>query len=321
MPAKKLKVGLSALLNANETAHSRTFLRGITLSINEMPEVAKMDFVFADDGASPKRALEVADYFVGNGVEVVVGHFSSDSAMSASEIYARHNIPLLLPAATASKVTRGKSNAFRICPSDSLLAKRLVTYVQRKGWTRLSVESDTSLHGIMLADEIRDQAKRMLLHLVDESFSADALIFAGRLKASADYVIGKRAEGYGGPIVLTDDAASPKVLADMDDPGELSIIGFAAASMIDEASAISRAHRASFGEEPDVYFLETVAAMSIAAQLAGWEGDRVEAVRTGEFPTVVGAVSFAEGERRNPPHAIWEPRGNHRLEAIQIMSD
>jgi ABC-type branched-subunit amino acid transport system substrate-binding protein len=320
MPAKKLKVGLSALLNANETAHSRTFLRGITLSINEMPEVARMEFLFADDGASPKRALDVADYFVESGVEVVVGHFSSDAALSASEIYARHNIPVLLPAATASKVTQGKGNAFRICPSDALLARRLVRHVQRKGWTRLSVESDTSLHGIMLAEEIRDEARRKLLRLVDESSSADVTIFAGRLKASADYVIAKRAEGYDGPIILTDDAASPKVLSDMEDPRELSIFGFAAASMIDEAFGISTAHRASFGDEPDVYFLETVAAMSIAAQLAEWTGDRVEAVRTGQFSTVVGTVSFEEGERRNSPHAIWEPR-NNRLEPVQIITD
>lgn len=320
MMGERLAVGLTAILDPRRTAHARTFLRGIVTAINNMPDVAALRFVMADDGASGARAVEVAEGFVRGGVDLVVGHFSSDAAMAAARVYERHGVPLLLPAATASRVTHGTTAAFRLCPSDTLLARRLVAFAGTQGWPRLSVEADPSLHGRHLADEIRAEAVRAGLDLTDDPWAADAAVFAGRLGESAAYLSGRRAEGYRRPIVLTDDAASPELLARVRDPGNLAVIGFVAASMLDGTGPMAGAHRASYGEEPAVYFLETVAALTIAAQLSRMPGDRLEHLRTGRFATVLGEMSFEGGECRNPPHALWQAR-NGRLEPVRLLID
>lgn len=319
MAGKRLTVGLTALFDPRRTAHARTFLRGIAVAVNTLPEVAALRFLMADDDASGPRAVEVARGFVRDGADLVVGHFSSDAALSAAEVYEHHGVPLLLPASTASKVTRGRAAAFRLCPSDALLARRLIAFVRNEGWERVSVEADASLHGRLLADEIRSEAERAGLCVVDGPWSADAAVFAGRLGASAGHLARMRADGYRRPIVLTDDAAAPELIEGIPDPGELAVIGFAAASMVDAAKSVAGAHHASFGEAPAVYFLETVAALSIAAQLSRTGGDPLERLRNGRFPTAVGEVSFENGERRNPPHAVWCAR-NGRLEPVRRLS-
>ncbi len=319
MANERLTVGLTALFDPRRTAHARTFLRGIAVAINSLPEVAAMRFLLADDGAAGPRAVEVAEGFVRDGVDLVIGHFSSDAALSAADVYERHGVPLLLPASTASRVTHGRTATFRLCPSDALLARRLVGFVRAEGWTRISVEEDTSLHGRLLAEEIRTEATSAGLALAEGPWAADAAVFAGRLGASAGHLARLRADGYRRPIVLTDDAVAPELTAGLPDPGELVVIGFAAASMVEGATAAAGAHRLSFGEEPAVYFLETVAALSIAAQLSRTRGDHPERLRNGCFPTVLGDVSFANGECRNQPHAVWRPRGG-RLEPTRLLT-
>lgn len=320
MPGERLTVGLTAILDPRRTAHARTFLRGIVMAINTMPDVAALRFVTADDGASGARAIEVAEGFVRGGVDLVVGHFSSDAALTAAGVYERHGVPLLLPASTADKVTRGTTVAFRVCPSDTLLARRLVAFVGTEGWSRISVEADPSLHGRHLAEEIRAGAARAGLDLTDDPWAADAAVFAGRLEESAAYLAGRRSEGYRRPIVLTDDAASPALLARVPDAGTVAVIGFVAASMIDGTGPIAGAHRVSYGEEPAVYFLETVAALTIAAQLSRMQGDRLKHLRNGRFATVLGEMSFEGGECRNPPHALWQARDG-RLEPTRPLLD
>ncbi len=100
---KKLEVGISALFEPQVTRHARTFMRALAVARSHFPGLSQVKFIFRDDGASQETALAVVRYFIQQGVDLVVGHFSSDAALSAAQYYRQAGIPLLTPAATMDR--------------------------------------------------------------------------------------------------------------------------------------------------------------------------------------------------------------------------
>ena len=307
MNAPRLKVGVSALFDPAATPHARTFLRALAVAAAEFPEVAALDMVFLDDGADPRRAEAVARRFLEQGVEAVVGHFSSDAAQAAAGLYAQAGVPLLTPAATLSALTRRWPNVFRLCPPDGALALRLVDFARGRGWRSLSVESDASAHGRELAREIRREAEAADVALLEGPAQADAAVFAGRLAASRRFLVDQRANGHAGPIVLTDDAASPHLLAGLPDMGPLDVLSFSPPARGEPGIAhLLRAHHAMFGTEPDVYFIESVTALLAAAALRGrGAAERLRLLREDAIATPLGSLRFRAGELARSSHTVW----------------
>lgn len=107
MRARQLTVGMSAVFDPAVTAHARTFLRAVCVARNYIPQLVNARFLFADDAADPTIAGDVAARFVNAGVDLVIGHLSSDAAVAVSETYLEAGISLITPAATADAVTEG----------------------------------------------------------------------------------------------------------------------------------------------------------------------------------------------------------------------
>ncbi len=314
MSAHRLKVGVSALFDPSVTPHARTFLRALAVAADQFPEVAALQTVFLDDGAEPARARDVAQRFLGDGVEVVVGHFSSDAAQAAAGLYAQAGVPLLTPAATLSALTRHWPNVFRLCPPDASLARRLVDFACAEGWRRCSVECDASAHGRELAREIRCEAGKAGVWVPTGPAGAEVAVFAGRLAASRQYLIDKRTGGHTGPIVLTDDAASPHLLAGLLDMGSVFVLSFSPPrGEHDGMRRVLRAHFSMFGSEPHVYFVESVAALALAAALRDHDAeDRLRLLQDRAIVTPVGSLRFHAGELAQASHTVW------RAEAGQL---
>lgn len=310
MTARALRVGISAIFDPRRTAHARTFLRAIAVAVNHLPGVAALDLRYADDGADGVRAAAVARQFRQQRVDLVLGHFSSDAAAVAAGVYARHGIPLLLPAATATMLTAQGPQVFRVCASDAMLAERLVGHAQARGWRSLSLEHDGSLHGRLLVEAIGASARRAGLTVHDgAAAAAEAAVFAGRLAPSGAFVASRRAAGDARPLLLTDDAVSQHLFDGIAAPGDVTVLGFPCTSMVAPAQTLALAHRRMFGTAPDMYFLESCAALAIAAQLAAGGGDLAARLRSERFSTPAGAIAFHDGERRAAPHAVWRAHG------------
>src|SRR5690606_10720909 len=97
-PLRSVKVGVSASLDPARTVHTQGFLNSVEL-FNRTRDFP-FHLVWTDDGASAHRARAAARQMIASGVDVVVGHFASDAAASALEMYQDSGTPVLLPAAT-----------------------------------------------------------------------------------------------------------------------------------------------------------------------------------------------------------------------------
>ncbi len=311
MEKSSLKVGVTAIFDPRITPHARTFLRALAWARNFEPGLAGIEFVFADDGADAQVAKSVANRFLRAGVDLVIGHFSSDAAVAAMEVYEKAGIPLLTPAATADALVAEHPLAFRLCPADGRLADRLLELVKEKGWARLQLESDDSYHGRSVAAAVRDKGIGSSIQFT--ASSAQAVVFCGRLGASQRFVDERIGRREAAPIILTDDAVSPRFKLGEAEIAPVLAVGFRPPNHHRDAARVVRQYRLLFGSEPETYFLESCAAFQIAAQLAATRSPRSIAVRLGSevFATVLGPVSFEDGELPTQTHAVWElgPQG------------
>jgi ABC-type branched-subunit amino acid transport system substrate-binding protein len=306
MKERSFKIGITALFDPWQTAHGRTFLRAVAFFRNGNKASPNTEYCFSDDGASAINAVGVAKSFISQNVDIVVGHFSSDAASAAILEYERAGTPLLMPAATTSSITKGKSCGFRICPSDSMLAARLSFCLRTRSIAKVFVSCDSSLHGTELAAEIKRTLHDDGLACVQSADTASLLVFAGRLRASGEFVQDTRASGVDTPIMLTDDAVSPYLTHYTAAYPNVEMIGFAPPEAMDSSRGAGILYKSSFGSDPEVYFLETLQALEIAAELSLDRSAMLERLSTENFQTSGGLVSFQEGERSAVPHALWE---------------
>lgn len=305
MRRRAFKVGISAILDPRVTPHARTFLRAIALARNFLPSLGEIEFLYRDDAASASTAEIVARGFVKAGVDVVIGHFSSDAALAATPIYEEAKLPVLLPASTVDAATK-RSGVYRLCPTDSALAKFLVKAVLAEGWDSIEVLSDESVHGRAIADAVRQEAKANKVE-IDTSRSVCATVFAGRLAESEAYLPLHFTARPNTPLILSDDAVSPRMLGRKALPAPVYAIGFPPPWCFPRASLISRRHELLFGNLPETYFLESYAAFEmLSALIANDVSMRLtDFLEQNSFQTVLGPIKFALGNAENLGHVVW----------------
>lgn len=97
----------------------------IRKAVAGLGSLPKMEIILLDDKAEPNVAACVAEAIVKDGIDVVIGHFSSDCARAAIPVYQAAGMPLLLPASTASGLTDGRT-VFRLCADESRQAEAIV---------------------------------------------------------------------------------------------------------------------------------------------------------------------------------------------------
>lgn len=114
----------------------------------------KVELLVGDDASDPKQGVSVANQFVGEGVQFVIGHFNSGVTIPTSEVFAENGILQITPASTNPKVTeRGLWNIFRACGRDdqqgSLWAKWALEHFKDK---KIAIVHDKTPYGQGLAD-------------------------------------------------------------------------------------------------------------------------------------------------------------------------
>lgn len=309
-----LKVGVSALFDPADTPHARTFLRAMCVARNFIPALAHVQWHFLDDGANRVRAEQVAEQMVAANVDLVIGHFSSDAAVSAAPVYRQAGIALLTPAATIDCLTQDHHNVFRFCPSDRQLAKDLLDWLAVKGWQTVHISSDQSAHGQALAKGIALAARDGGIRQTDQREQAQVEVFAGRLRSSREHWQQRRAAGSQRPLILTDDAASPYLGSAAADDCTTWVIGFGNVDREVGQCLGTLQHRALFGVAPETYYRESLLLFHVLGVLTSRSWRRAEllhALNHTTFNTPSGEVSFDQGELRGACNSLWRvgPRG------------
>ncbi|WP_404615758.1 branched-chain amino acid ABC transporter substrate-binding protein [Caballeronia udeis] len=152
------------------------------LSINGKP--IKLELVSADDQGDPRIAVQVAQQFVDDHVVAVIGHFTSDTTLPTSQIYAKAGIPMISPAATNPNITQaGLSTVYRVMPTDAQNSGTAGRYAATEGKAkRIAILDNRTAFGAGEADEFEKAARASGATIVTREYTNDkAVDFSAQL--------------------------------------------------------------------------------------------------------------------------------------------
>ena len=289
-----------------------------------------------DDACDAKTADAVANQLTGKGAAVVVGHVCLAASLAAAQVYALNKIVLISPATTYPKFTdqRPGPGVFRLAERDDQQAQSAGLFLANRYATRnVAIVNDDSAYGRALADGVRAAmnaaGKREAVIVSYMANSADFSQLVGQLRAAAiDAVFiggsvdtdvakivkqmrdtGVMAQVVSGDAIATDAFWQTAGLAAQ---GALMTLPFDARKNA-EAAAVSKVFRDA-GAEPSGYVLPSYAAVQIWAEAAAaaktFAFEKVvAALSSGNFPSVIGRVSFdTKGDADIPGYVLYEWR-------------
>jgi branched-chain amino acid transport system substrate-binding protein len=159
--------------NANGVRMAIKDLNAKNIVIGGKKVVWKVDA--QDDQADPKQATTVAQKFVDEKVNGVVGHLNSGCTFPASRIYNNAGIPEVTPSSTDPKISQqGFKTFFRIIANDNALGSGLANYAKNKLKAKtIAVIDDRTAYGQGVADVFAKTAQKDGLKMLDREFTND----------------------------------------------------------------------------------------------------------------------------------------------------
>ncbi len=209
-----VKLGFAAPLTGPQAHYGEEYKNGVTLAIEdanaEKPSIdgkpVKFELVAEDDQADPKTATQVAQKFVDNKINGIIGHFNSGTAIPASKIYSDAGIPQIAMATSPVFTSQGFKTTFRSMTSDtqqgSILGKYIVEKMNAK---KVAIVDDRTAYGQGLADEFEKAVKAAGGEVVKREFTTDkatdfAAILTGIKGANPDIVFYGGADAQSAPM-------------------------------------------------------------------------------------------------------------------------
>lgn len=159
--------------NANGVIMAIKDLNAQDIKIGGKKVIWKVDA--QDDQADPKQATTVAQKFVDEKVNGVVGHLNSGCTFPASRIYNNAGIPEITPSSTDPKISQqGFKTFFRIIANDDALGAGLANYAKKKlGAKTVAVIDDRTAYGQGVADVFAKTAQKDGIKVVDREYTND----------------------------------------------------------------------------------------------------------------------------------------------------
>jgi branched-chain amino acid transport system substrate-binding protein len=347
----EIKLGVAGPITGPNAAFGAQLVNGVQQAVEDLNAKGgilgqKVVVVTGDDVSDPKQGVSVANKFVGDGVQLVVGHFNSGVTIPASEVYQENGAIVISPSATNPKLTeRGMWNVFRTCGRDDQQGKLWADYAKANlAGKKIAVVHDKTTYGQGLADAAKgfmnaDGIKEVLYEGVntgEKDFSA----LVSKIKASgADVVMWGGLHTEGGLIVrqmrdqglktvmMSGDGITSDEFATIGGDGVIgTLMSFgpdprnnpAAKSVVDEFRAKKF--------EPEAYTLYSYAAVQILAQAAeqakALDTKKIaEAMHSGNaFKTVLGDISFdKKGDRTSLDYVmyVWKKDDKGKITYVQ----
>ena len=293
-----------------------------------------LELAVGDDACDPKQAVAVANQLVGDGIVFMAGHFCSGSSIPASSVYAEEGVIMISPASTNPKFTdeRPADGVFRVCGRDDqqgdVAGRFLVdTFPDEK----IAFVHDKTAYGKGLADatvaayeaaggepalyEAYTAGEKDYTAVVSKLKSEDiGVLYVGGYHTEAGLMARQmRDQGMDTVLVSGDALVTDEYWSITGDAGEGTLMTFSPDPRKNEGAADLVATFRDKGVEPEGYVLYTYAAIQAwktAAESAGDAGDyeaMVTALNDGDFPTVLGDLSFDDkGDVTLPGYVLYE---------------
>ncbi|MGL6069866.1 branched-chain amino acid ABC transporter substrate-binding protein [Craterilacuibacter sp.] len=177
-----VKIGFAAPLTGPQAHYGEEYKNGVTLAIEdanaEKPQIGgqavTFELVAEDDQADPKTATQMAQKFVDDKVNGIVGHFNSGTSIPASKIYADAGIPMVAMATAPAFTQQGYNNTFRSMTSDTQQGSVMGKFVVDKlGAKNIVIVDDRTAYGQGLADEFEKSVKAAGGKVLKREFTND----------------------------------------------------------------------------------------------------------------------------------------------------
>ncbi len=300
-----IRLACVACMDANRSVHTLTWLRAIELAQAYLLP-AHVTLKCFDDKADAQGAAEAARQIVDWSADVVVGHFASAAAEAAAPLYAQHNVPLLLPAATAKHLT-ANATTWRVCDNDEDYVIWLTQLPLLAQHSQVALEHDGSVHGKSVVQQLGAVVK-------PAAYPEHAMttFFAGRYSQALEWAVkwARRAPAHA-CLILSDDAFSPELAPALlargidIDARQIYVAAISPQPVGEKVSVLASAWNQRWGTTPGCYFWETLVALQAACQYP-------------DFPanTLLGRLHFdARRESRPGSFMLWQAtrRGLQRV--------
>jgi branched-chain amino acid transport system substrate-binding protein len=181
-----VKIGSASPLTGPQALFGKDNENGVRLAIEEINAAgltiagkkAKVELLSEDDQADPRAATIVAQKFVDQKVNGVIGHLNSGATIPASKIYHDAQIVQISPSATAVAYTaQGYNTAFRLMANDSQQGLVLANYaVKALKAKNIAIIDDRTAYGQGLADEFEKDAKAAGANIVAREYTNDKAV-------------------------------------------------------------------------------------------------------------------------------------------------
>jgi branched-chain amino acid transport system substrate-binding protein len=331
-------VGLIAPLTGQYAVFGEQFKRGAEQAAKD---IGGIKLRFADDACDPKQAVTVANQLVAEGVQFVVGHYCSGSAIPASKVFMENGVLLISPGATNPKLTdEAETYIFRVCGRDDRQGAVIGHYVlQHYAKGKIALINDKSAYGRGLADEVKrvinagglnevvfesynagERDYRALVSKLKES-NAD-ILFIGGYHTEAGLIARQLAEQgaklqiIGGDALVTDEFWSIAGKA-----GEGVLMSFGPDPRNNPAATQAVAQFRKTGYEPEGYTLYTYAAFQALGHALAQPYDKfspstvAQALRAHQADTVIGQLGFdAKGDVTGNGYVLYRWHDGHYAE-------
>ena len=176
-------VGVSAGTTGPRALVGQDFTNGVALAVEDLnarklrigSDRVVWKLLAEDDQADPRQAAVVAQKFIDAKVAGVIGPDTSGGAYAAERLLDAASIPMVMAAATDSRLGRmGSKSFFRVIADDAVVSRALADYAQHELHLRtVALIDDRTAFGQGLADAFARDAAERGMRVVAREYTTD----------------------------------------------------------------------------------------------------------------------------------------------------
>lgn len=307
----------------------------------------RLQLSLGDDVSRPEQGVSVANKFVGERVEFVIGHFNSGVSIPASEVYAENGILQITPASTNPRFTeRGLWNVFRTCGRDDQQGAVAAKFIAEKFKDkRIVILHDKTPYGKGLADETQkamnaagvkevlyegiNPGERDYTAIVTKMKQQRAeVLFWGGLHGEAGVLLRQmREQGLNAQMIGGDGIATAELAAIAGDAVEGTLMTFGPDPTKRDNAKPVLARFAAKNINPETYTLYSYAAVQVIKQAAE-KANSLDPKKVAEimhsgmaFDTVIGKFSLnKKGDRTDADYVmyVWKKGPDGKMGFVEM---
>jgi len=203
LAVEPIKVGATASLSGVYAGPGQNQLEGLKMwahDINARGALLgrKVELVYYDDESDPDTTRQLYQRLINDDmVDLLIGPYSSDLTLVASDVAERHDFPMVAAGAAASEIwSRGYRNIFQVdAPAYEYMDLLIKSAKNKAGLTRVALIYPAADFSREVAEGVRAKAAEQGMEIVfDEEYPLDSTEFADlvrRMRLSApELVIG-----------------------------------------------------------------------------------------------------------------------------------